>query len=107
MDWLRSLLNWLGSLIPHRSSDDDGWVEPSNPITRAVLSLDELLPMYYVEPVIAAEAVAAPEPEPTPETVAEPAAAELSAPPRRKVEESDEDATEEPAAEPAAEERAA
>jgi len=102
MDWLRSLLNWLGSLFSRGSRDDEGWIEPSNVITRAILAMDDELPPV-MEPVVAEEA--APEPEPTPEPVVEPAAAEVAAP-RKKSDETEEEA-EEQAAEPAAEERAA
>ena len=101
MDWLRSLLNWLGSLFSRGSRDDEGWIEPSNVITRAILAMDELPPV--MEPVVAEDV--APEPEPTPEPVVEPAAAEVAAP-RKKSDETEEEA-EEQAAEPAAEERAA
>ncbi|MFN8506524.1 MAG: hypothetical protein U0547_03035 [Dehalococcoidia bacterium] len=104
MDWLRGLINWLGALFSRGSSSDEGWVEPSNLITRTVLAMDEELPPLEMEPVVAEEI--APEPEPTPEPVIEPAAAEVAAPSRKKSDDAEEE-PEEAAKEPAAEERAA
>ena len=104
MDWLRGLMAWLGALFSRRSSSDEGWVEPSNMITRAILAMDEELPPLELEPVVAEEI--APEPEPTPEPVIEPAAAEVAAPSRKKSDEAEEE-SEDAAKEPAAEERAA